>query len=118
MDNEIYKCSNCGIKLKQNTSSSYCDNCKRRRNTNKYKNIGIIILIVGFIGGIILGNLFKVTTLTYESSIGSEYNEYNEIFNFILMFCTWISTALLSVFFFAINSICYRLDLIIDKNIK
>ena len=75
-------------------------------------------MIAGFIGGIILGNLFKITTLTYESSIDPKYNEYEKIFNSTLMFCSWISTALLSVFIFAINSICYKLDLIIDKKTK
>ncbi len=75
-----------------------------------YKHVAIIILILGFIGGIILGNQYKVTTMTYESPFNAEYNQYETTFNTALMIYSWLGTFLLSLFVFAIYSIGSRLD--------
>lgn len=110
---EKIKCNKCGEKFENNGISSLCVNCRRISHTKSYFYIAIIILILGFIGGIILGGTFKMSTLSYGSSI-SKY-EYNETFNSELMIYSWIGTLLFDLFVFAIHSICYRLDLIIDK---
>lgn len=112
---EKIECSKCGTKFESDSYSSLCGNCRRKRNTNVYKVIAIIILFLGFIGGIVLGDTNRTIELVYELSISSKYNEYEEVFNIGLMVSAWISTALLSLFIFAIYSICHRLDLIVEK---
>ena len=107
------KCDRCGKKFEGKENQLLCPDCKRRRTPNIYFGIAITIIILGFIGGIILGNTnLKVT---------SEYNEYSEDydydseFNTELMLECWVGTAILSVFIFGIGSTNYRLNLIIDK---
>jgi hypothetical protein len=97
---EKIKCSRCGEKFESTGESSFCVNCRRKRHTKAYLYAALIILIIGFIGGIVLGNTFL---------------DYYEEFNFLLMLYVWIGTLLSDLFVFAIHSICYRLDLIIDK---
>lgn len=112
---EKIKCSKCGEKFESTGTSSLCSNCRRRSHTKAYLYIAIVILILGFIGGIVLGDAFKIRELTYESSISVKYNEYEETFNSALMLYSWVGTLLFDLFVFAVHSICYRLDLIIDK---
>lgn len=111
------KCDYCNKNLGQNSSSHICDGCKRKGHTRAYFRVAIIILVLGFIGGIGLGDKYKKTELIYESSISAEYNEYETTFNGELMIYSWTGTALFDLFVFAIYSICYRLDLIIDKKV-
>lgn len=113
----MYKmnCSKCGCEFESNGTSSLCANCRRRRNTNLYLVIAIIILILGFIGGIVLGDTYKSIDL---SSITSDYDDYKESFNTALMIYSWTATVLFDLFIFAIHSICYRLDLLIDNKNK
>lgn len=103
--------------LDSNLASYTCGNCKKKSYTEVYFYIAIIILVLGFIGGIVLGNVYKKTELIYESSISAIYNEYESTFNEGLMIYSWTATVLFDLFVFAIYSICYRLDLIIDKKI-
>lgn len=110
------KCSKCNKKFESNGMSSLCPNCRRKSRTKAYLYIAIAILVLGFIGGIVLGDAFKIRELTYESSISVKYNEYEETFNSALMLYSWIGTLLFDLFVFAVHSICYRLDLLIDKN--
>lgn len=121
MAKETVNCIKCNAEISGNEFSicgnnfSICTNCKREKNTNKYKYIAIIILILGFIDGIIMGNIYKHSSLIYKSDLNPAFNEYEYTFNTALMFYSWLASALLSLFIFAIHSICHRLDLIIDK---
>ena len=109
---EKIKCSKCNEKFESNGMSGLCPNCRRRSHSRTYLWFAIIILILGFIGGIVLGNTFKITTTTYT------YLDNEEVFNSALMIYSWIGTLLFDLFVFAVHSICYRLDLIIDKNVN
>ena len=117
------KCEKCGATL--NDNAEFCIKCGtprilastnyRRTSMSKvYIVIAWLIIIASIIGGIVLGDTFKINELTYKSSI-AEYNEYEEIFNTALMFYTWIGGFILSMFIMGIGSICHRLDLLIDK---
>ena len=88
----------------------------KNNNNNIYLVIAIVILILGFIGGIVIGNVYKIVELVYESSVSPIYNEYESTFNGALMLYCWIGTILFDIFIFAVHSICYRLDLIIDNS--
>lgn len=120
-------CENCGNKL--NGNDTFCENCgyknnyqetniKSKNNTQWYFNIAIIILLVGFVGGIISGNVFEQKILIYESLADPEYNEYRTNFNWVIMLVTWISVTIFSIFIFGIGSVCHRLDLLINKTKK
>lgn len=110
--------SDCGKKIENTGTSNLCSDCQRRKNTKTYLTIAKVILVVGFFSGIILGNAYKIEVITSESAISSKYNQYEEVFNSALMLYSWIGTFLFDLFVFAIHSICYRLDLIIDKKEK
>lgn len=85
---------------------------ERRRKTPKiWFGIGITIIIIGFIGGVILG--FSGSTQSTWNTVTEEY-DYNTVFNITLMIYTWIGCLISSTFFFAVGSILYRLNLIID----
>lgn len=77
-------------------------------NTGIYKRIAILILIFGFIGGICAGNAYAICS---DYSTGCIEKEFN---GDIMIYC-WIGTILFDIFVFGIHSICYRLDLLIDK---
>lgn len=118
-----YECKgdcNKTYKYKQLNKDGYCSKCAIKNFnefnfTNAYSKIAILILILGFIGGIVMGNVFKVYTLTYESPISAEYNDYEYIFNTALMIYCWIGTFLFDLFVLGIYSICKRLDLIANR---
>lgn len=71
------------------------------KTNNVYRNIGIVLCIIGGMTGIILGG--------YYAKDETEFNLY-------LALISWISFFMLSFPFFALHSICYRLDLIIEKS--
>lgn len=107
------KCLNCGIELEED--SKFCINCgtniesvncSRRSHTKAYLYVAITISILGFIGGICAGSVYKIQT---------GYLFKKEEFNGTLMLYCWIATGLFDLFVFAIHSVCYRLDLLIDK---
>ena len=104
---EKIKCAKCGDGFEDNGFSTLCVNCRRRSHTRTYFYIAIIILILGFIGGIVLGGTYTVSKSSYFSS--------EEEFNGVLMLYCWVSTLLFDLFIFAIYSVCHRLDLLIDK---
>lgn len=112
---EKLKCNKCGKKFDSNGTSGMCSDCRRKSHTQFYFYIALVILLLGFISGIALGDTYKITKLTYESSISVKFNEYETSFNSDLMLYCWVGTLLFDLFVFAINSICYRLDLIIDR---
>ena len=105
-------CSKCGKKFENYYSLDLCEDCRRKKKTEIYLVIAIIILILGFIGGIVLGNQYKV--LEKQHVFGSYY-EMKEAFNVGLMIYCWIGTMLFDIFVFGIYSICHRLDLLIEK---
>ena len=109
------KCNKCGNKFKGKENELLCPDCKRRRTPKIYFGIAITIIVLGFIGGIIIGNTYTNRTLTYESSIDEKYNEYEEEFNAELMLECWVGTTILSIFIFGIGSTNYRLNLLIDN---
>ncbi len=115
MDEKMH-CTRCNKLFEPDGTSSLCLNCRRKRNTNVYTVIGIIIIASGLILGSVLGSTYKKTVLIKESSISSAYNDYEEKFNTELMFTTWCLTSFMSIIPFMGHSICYRLDKIIDKN--
>ena len=84
-----------------NSQINICKDCKRISNTQNYLIIAIVILLLGLIGGFILGCVFPTV---------------EDAFNGYLMIAVLIPIILFDVFIFALHSICYRLDLIIDKN--
>lgn len=112
------ECRVCENKFETNGNDNICANCRRKNRTRAYLYIAISILMLGFISGIVCGAVFPVQKLVYESSISISYNEYENSFNGLLMLYIWIGTALFDIFVFGINSICYRLDLLIDKKEK
>ena len=125
------KCPNCNLNFSQDLIDSKVDNKndvieqemynkkgstnnsliinERTKNTKKYKIIAITILILGFVIGINAGNTYKICS-DYTLSYCTE-----EVFNGDLMLYCWIGTILFDLFIFGIHSICYRLDLLIDK---
>ena len=74
-----------------------------------YVVIAILILLVGFIMGIALGNAFP-------NEIEDGYGGLTSTFNYSLMLEVWGSSLIISVFVFAIYSICSRLDVLIKEN--
>lgn len=104
------KCETCHTKIKEE-DGKLCANCKRKNGTKRYYTIGILVIIGGFLGGIILGATYKTV-----AEVVGEYDEYEKIFNVALMLETWIASILFSVWIFGFGSICHRLDLLIDKN--
>ena len=85
---------------------------RRRKTPQIWFKIGIVIIIIGFISGILLGAISK-TTINNFNTITEKY-DYTEVFNTALMIYIWIGSLLSSTFFFAVGSILYRLNLIID----
>lgn len=97
------ECKYCDKKLENNSQINICKDCKRISNTQNYLIVAFVILFLGLVAGVVFGNLFSTT----------EYGE--EVFNVYVMLFVWISTISFDIFIFAIHSICYRLDLLIDK---
>ena len=111
------KCEKCGNAFtSKNEETLFCPDFKRGKCTKLYEWIAIIIMVMGFFGGIILGETYpKVVAETYKylSDI-----RYDESFNYAIMLYVWIGTFLFDVFIMAIHSVCYRLDLLIDQKVK
>lgn len=101
---EKIKCTKCGKTFEGTGAYDICPDCKRKNHTKSYLTVAIIILIIGTILGFVLGGVYEKSTSLYTKE-----------FNSALMLYTWMVTAVLDIFIFAIHSICYRLDLIIDK---
>ncbi len=101
---EKIKCSKCGKKFENTGTSSLCPECRLKRTPKIYFTIATLILILGFIGGIVIGGTNKILN-----------DEYEKIFNTSLMIYCWIGDALFSMFVYAIGSIIHRLNLLIDK---
>ena len=89
-----------------------CKSCLRKTRTNYYLYIAYIIIILGFLSGIISGSIFSICK---NSSIYFDSKCDEKIFNTAVMFYIWIGSFLTSVFVFSIHSICKRLDDLIDK---
>lgn len=104
------KCNKCNIKLEDDTFD-VCPTCERKGRTKNYFYAGIVLLIIGLILGIILGVVYPATIKT-----DSILENSKKVFNFMLMFECWGTCLLLSTIPFGLNSICHRLDLIIDNN--
>ena len=107
------KCFNCGVELDEDSKFWIeCDIDVRRvdyrikRYKKAYLYFAIIVLILGVIGGIVLGSIYKLRT---------GYLFTKEEFNVGLMLYCWLATLLFDLFIFAIYSVCHRLDLLIDK---
>ena len=91
-----------------------CKSCKRKTSTNIYLYIAFLILIIGFIVGIVCGKTFATCNDT-SSYFSSSTTCKDSNFNTILMFAVWICSGIQSVFVFAVYSICNRLNILIDK---
>lgn len=103
--------------MEENEMNKYRKSERERRikSTNNWQAIGIIVVVLMFVMGIVLGKIQQVYKMTYESPISEEYNTYEYVFNTELMFYCWGLGLGSYLVFQAVNSICYRLDLIIDK---
>ena len=82
-----------------------------------YKVIAIVLLILGFIGGIVLGDIYSIPLsqdgeLSWKNLYSSEPTEK---FNSTLMLGVWFSSFILSIFIFGVYSICNRLEMIIKN---
>lgn len=118
------KCEKCGATLRED--AEFCIKCgspkilvstnyRRTSMSKAYIVIAWLIIIVAIIVGIVLGNSYKISELTYESSVDVEFNKYEEVFNVALMLYTWLGGLIIGIFTMGIGSICHRLDLLIDK---
>lgn len=72
-------------------------------NNNVYKKIAIALLVIGFLSGIVLGGLYA--------------DDKND-FQISLAIVIWLITLFTALPMFAVHSICYRLDLLINKKEK
>lgn len=70
-------------------------------------------MIAMFILGCVMGLIYPTEVIKEYTSISGEYTD--EVFNTTLALVYWLSGVAVYVFFQAINSICYRLDLLVDK---
>lgn len=112
------KCPNCGLDFNLNSvkeditdeyiNESNFDINERHVNTRLYKRIAIILLFLGFVGGIIVGKEYGVCSDYLSNCTEKEFNGE------LMLYC-WGGTILFNIFVFGIHSICYRLDLLIDK---
>ena len=109
---EKIECAKCGEKFENNGVSSICSDCKRKSTPKIYFTIATIILLIGFVLGIIIGAVNKEVKLTTTE----DYN-YNseEVFNDGLMATTCAYTSVICTILYSVGSICYRLNIIIDK---
>lgn len=109
---EKIECTKCGKKIENNGVSSICSDCKRKRTPKVYFALATTILLVGFILGIILGAVNKDTKLTTTDDYSYDSEE---VFNSGLMATTWVYTAIICTIFYSVGSVCYRLNILIDK---
>lgn len=109
---EKIECAKCGKKFDNNGVSSICSECKCKRTPKVYFALATTILLIGFVLGIILGAVNKDVklTTTEDYSYDSE-----EVFNAGLMATTWAYTSVICTILYSVGSICYRLNIIIDK---
>lgn len=111
-------CKKCGAKIEEN--AKFCGECGFERNNEElnmvntidnrrsgtYKTIGTIMLIIMIILGIYMG---------YNHETSESIYDYDKTFNVITMIYYWIIGFGIYAIFHMIYSICYRLDLLIDK---
>ena len=83
-----------------------------------YKTLAIITAISGFFWGIIAGNVYKKKVVTWTSSVSPEYNMYEEEFNTDALGVAWGSTVASVITLSFMYSVCYRLNLLIEKKDK
>jgi len=107
------RCFNCGMEI--DDDSKFCIECGvdlvhpnfiGKSHTHIYFDLAIVVLILGFIGGIASGFMFPIKT---------GYIISREEFNIGMMLYCWIGSSIFALLIFAIYSICHRLDLLIDK---
>ena len=80
-----------------------------------YKWIANIILFAGLIGGYILGDDNKITKVTYQSSISSEFDKVEKTFNTALMLYVWIGTFLIYAIFRGFSAVLKKQETIINS---
>lgn len=102
------QCVKCGLYFDSEDGTNICKNCRRKFGTNIYSTFAVLLLVFGIILGIYLGNKFPNIDIN---------NGIVNSFNTSLMLMCWFFSTIISIFLFAIRSICYRLDLLIDQKI-
>ncbi|MCC8072846.1 MAG: hypothetical protein LIO62_01800 [Clostridiales bacterium] len=75
-----------------------------------YKIIAIVIAVIGFIGGIVCGNVFKTATLKSVYSTTYEYT-----FNYTVMIGVWVGTLLSVLIYYGIGAILVNQESILLK---
>ena len=79
---------------------------------NLYQKFGVVIFLIAFVVGILLGNMFStcgVTSSFYSTECVTRQ------FNFSLLLAVWFSGLAMGLFFFAIGHIVFLLDEINNK---
>ena len=74
---------------------------------NFYQKFGVVIFLIAFVVGILLGNLFSTCGAT--SSFYSTQCVTRQ-FNFSLLLAIWFSGLMMGLFFFALGHIIYLLE--------
>lgn len=117
MNNEsnMMYCPNCGAQIsKQAYACTQCgtliakSNPKKANNMNAYKIIAIVLMALSIIGGIYLGNQYGIercADYSYSYTYGYTCEEYEEVFNFGLMFSSWISSFIIYTIIYGIGDI-------------
>lgn len=81
------------------------------KNTSlMYKIVAIIIAVIGFIGGIVCGNVFETATLKNAYTMTYEYT-----FNYTVMIGVWVGTLLSVLIYFGIGAILANQESILYK---
>ena len=106
----LYECENCENTFPEDEINNFlCKNCRREKNTRRYKNLAFALLIICFVIGIICGFYFKKLTINSDGL-------YYDTLNWTIIFYFWIGGITLFSIYMPIYSICHRLDLFINKN--
>lgn len=83
-----------------------------------FKNVTALVAIIGIIGGIVSGNVFKAIDFDNLISLNGLNNGLNTKFNFGLMISCWVGTALLCLIFYGFACILEHLEKLDDNSFK
>ena len=103
--NENYYCKDCALKVR---TAKTADTTKSNTILIFLKVIIAVISVIGLILGIILGNTYKIVTVSDTLSTSSH-------FNYILMLSVWISAAVTVLFLFLFYIVIQNQNKILTK---
>lgn len=88
-----------------------------KSGSKRYRNLAIILAFLGFIFGVVFGATNPKIKISEPSDYDAKY-EYDEEFNAELMGNFWGITAGAVITLSFMYSVCYRLDLLVEKKDK